>query len=369
MPERGRAVILKEYKSPFVIEEFDVPDPEPGGLIVKITQASICGSDLHAWHGTTGAGLGVPPQGRVMGHEGNGVVYKLGPGRTTDSLGSPLQEGDRVLHSAVQGCGHCFQCQRGQPNWCPTYPSSRAAGEHPYFVGTFADYYYLPGNHPVYKVPDSVPDSVLPFVNCAMGTVTEGLTQAQAGQGHSLVIFGAGGLGLNATAVAKHRGVDQVIILDRQAKRLALATDFGADHTVNIDEYDTPEARLERIQDLTRGRGADVVMELVGNVSLFTEGIGMLGAGGTFVQIGATGGGEARLNPGALLKGKRIIGSLMYRNHILPMLLDFLERNHERLPFEKIISNHYPLERVNEAFAAAEWQGRQTEVTRALLVP
>ena len=365
--ERGRAVVQREYRKPLVIEEFDVPAPEPGGLILKITQAGICGSDLHIWHGT--AGMALPPGGRAMGHEGNGVVWRLGAGRTTDSLGHPIREGDRVLHSAVHGCGHCYECQRGQPNWCPTYPSERAAGEFPHFVGTFADYYYLPNNHPVYKVPDELPDSVLSFVNCAMGTVTEGLTLAQAGQGHSVVIFGAGGLGLNATAVARQRGVDQVIILDRQRSRLALAQEFGAEHTIDIDEYDTPDARRERVLQLTRGRGADIVMELVGNVSLFPEGLEMLASGGTFVQIGAIGGQSATVPPGVLTRGRRIIGSRMYRNQILPMLMDFLVRQHERLPFEKIISNRYPLEQVNEAFEAAEWRGRQTEVTRAILVP
>ena len=363
--ERGRAAVMHEYGKPLSIEEFPVPDPGPDEIIVKIKQAGLCGSDLHGWHGGAAP---VPPHGRVMGHEGTGVVWKLGSGRTTDSLGRPLAEGERIMHSAVKGCGTCYECMRGQANWCPTYPSTREAVP-PYFVGTFADYYHLPGGHPVFKVPNEVPDSVLPSVNCAMGTVTEGLIQAEAGPGHNVVLFGAGGLGLYATVMARHRGVDQIIIADRIPERLALAEEFGADHTINIDECATAEDRRDRVLALTQGRGADIVMELVGNAALLSEGLDFLAPGGRFVQIGAAQGASASLNPAQLLRGKRIIGNLMYRSQVLPMLLDFLARNHARLPFEKILSHRYPLERINDAFEAADWQARQTHVTRAVIVP
>ena len=100
---QGRQVILKAYGQPFEIQEYDIPDPGPGDIVLKITQAGICGSDLHTWRGDTEANP-VPPQGRAMGHEGTGVVYKLGPGVTTDALGHPLHEGDRVIHTAILPC-------------------------------------------------------------------------------------------------------------------------------------------------------------------------------------------------------------------------------------------------------------------------
>ncbi len=365
----GRAVVLKEFHKPFEIEEYPVPDPEPGAIVLKITQAGLCGSDLHVWRGQQSLQT-LPPGGRVMGHEGNGVIARLGAGVTTDSLGAPIREGDRVMHSAVMPCYRCYYCQRGEYNWCPAYPSNREAGVFPYFVGTFADYYYLPPNHPLYIVPDEIPDSVLSFVNCALGTVTEGLTRAGAGAGQTVVIQGAGGLGLNATAVANHMGVQRIIILDRQKNRLELAREFGADETINIDEYDTPQARLERVRQLTGGRGADIVMELVGNPVLMEEGVNMLASGGAFVQIGAVQGGKtATISPAGLLRGKTIMGSLMYRPRMLPLLLDMLAKKHEQVPFHKIISHRYPLDQVNAAFAEAEWEGRQTTVTRALLIP
>src|SRR2546430_55827 len=116
---------MREQHKPFVIEEYPVPDLERGAVLVRITQAGLCGSDLHVLHGV--ANLTFPEGGRLMGHEGCGVVERLGAGVTADALGQPLTEGDRVIHSAVQPCGHCYYCQRGEPNWCPSYPPPREA--------------------------------------------------------------------------------------------------------------------------------------------------------------------------------------------------------------------------------------------------
>ena len=87
---KGRVVVVKEYGKPFVIEEYDVPSPEPGAMVLKITQAGICGSDLHTWRGDQAA-MALPDGGRVMGHEGTGVIYSLGAGLSTDSLGNPIR--------------------------------------------------------------------------------------------------------------------------------------------------------------------------------------------------------------------------------------------------------------------------------------
>ena len=154
---KGRVVVIKEQMKPFVIEEYDVPDPGPGEIILQITQAGICGSDLHTWRGDSVAPI--PPQGKAMGHEGTGVVFRLGEGVTTDSLGKPLQEGDRLMYAAISPCNRCYNCARGEPNWCVQGPAARVAGTWPYFTGTYADYFYLPANHPVFVVPDELPDS------------------------------------------------------------------------------------------------------------------------------------------------------------------------------------------------------------------
>ena len=256
----GRVVIVKEYQQPFVIEEYQVPEPEPGAIVLRITQAGVCGSDLHTWRGDM-VETPLPANGRVMGHEGTGVVHALGDGVSTDSLGREIAVGDRLMYSAITPCGRCYQCSRGEPNWCSDRGAwSREAGVEPFFTGTYADYYYLRPNHPVFKVPDELPDEVLGFVNCARGTTTEGLMRAGCKENDFVVIQGAGGLGLNATAMAKDMGAHKVIVLDRLPQRLALAEEFGADHTINIEEFNTPDTRRRAVWELTEGRGANIVM-------------------------------------------------------------------------------------------------------------
>lgn len=368
MAETGRVVVYAEFGKPFEIREYELPDPEPGAIILKITQAGICGSDLHLWRGDQN-NLPLPATGRAMGHEGTGVVYKMGKGVATDSLGTPIKEGDRLMHVAVFACYQCHMCLRGDTNWCVNraYPP---AGTYPYFTGTYADFLYLQPRHPAFRVPDELPNDVLGPVNCAIGTVTQGLTNAGAHEGQYVVILGAGGLGLNATAMAKDMGADRVIVFDRLENRLRLAEEFGADYTVNIEEYNTPETRVQRVKELTKGRGADIVMELVGKPDLLREGIDMLSNGGTFVEIGdILWGHEVSIDPSKLLTGKRIIGSLMYRPSTLATILEYMVKSQGKVPFHKIVSHEFKLADINEAFPQAEWDQQRTDVTRAMLVP
>jgi len=370
---KGRVVVFKGARLPYEFQEFDVPDPEPGAVVLKVTQAGVCGSDLHRWRGdgpTVSVG-DIPPEGVTTGHEGTGVLFRLGAGVTTDSLGKPVKEGDRIIYSAIYGCGRCHSCLNGNPNWCTNRGPRRRLGEFPYFTGTYADYYYVRANQAFFKVPDELPDEVLGFVNCAMGTVTEGLMRAGCKEGDYVVVQGAGGLGMNAVAMAKDMGAHRVIVIDRLENRLQLAREFGADETINIDEeWKTPEMRIKRVWELTDGRGADIVMELVGRSDLMLEGIEYLGNGGTFVEIGnIVRGNPVLFDSSSILRGKRIIGSSMYRPSLMPMLIETLVKHRGKVPYEKIVSHWYPLAEVNRAFEEAEWLGRQTSVTRSMLKP
>jgi threonine dehydrogenase-like Zn-dependent dehydrogenase len=370
---KGRVVVLKEYAQPFVIEEYEVPEPEPGAVLLEITQAGICGSDLHSWRGDREQRHHpVPAAGSVMGHEGTGVVHRLGEGVTTDWAGTPVAAGDRVVHWSSRACFRCRQCSRGNTNLC-TRPPGRyppEAGVWPFFSGTYADYFYVHPDRPFYVVPDALPDASLSWVNCAMGTSAEGLERAGCGPGDVVVIQGAGGLGLCACALASYRGAVKVIVLDRLAGRLALAERFGADHTIDVEELDTPEARRERIMELTGGEGADVVMELAGVTELIPEGLGYLAPAGTLVEIGHVMAGRTfELDPRTIIRGKRLIGSSGYRHALIPTLMELMVKTQAAIPYDEVISNHYQLEDVNEAMEAAEWSGRATTVTRAILTP
>ena len=348
-----------------------LPEVEPEAVLIRVSLANICGSDLHFWRGD--APLRLPEDGWIFGHEMMGRVARLGAKVKTDSLGRALKEGDRVAYTYFYPCGRCYVCLNKEPANCPAkIERPRGPSEFPHFNGAFAEYYYLrPGGH-IFKVPDELPDALVSPVNCALSQVIFGLQQAGLRFGDSVVIQGAGGLGTQAAAVAKDMGAATVIVIDQIPGRLELARAFGADDTINIKEVTERKDRVNYVRKLTGGAGADVVCDFVGFPQVIPEGIEMLRAGGTYLEIGTISrGAKVELEPAQLVWGaKKIIGVIMYDAMVIPRALDFLVRNRTRWPFERLVSHTYPLEQINQAFTDSEWYGRETTtITRAALVP
>src|SRR2546425_3828201 len=367
----GKAAVFFGVGKPFEIRELTLPDVEPEAVLIKVSLANICGSDLHFWRGD--APLRIPEDGWIFGHEMMGRVEKLGSKVKTDSLGRALREGDRVAYTYFVSCRRCPACLNNQPAACPN-KIGRPLGPStfPHFHGAFAEYYYLqPGGH-VFTVPDELTDGMVSPVNCALSQVLFGLHQAGLRFGGSIVIQGAGGLGVQAAAVAKDMGAATIIVVDQVPGRLALAKAFGADHTINLKEIPERKDRVALVRKLTGGYGADVACDFVGFPQVIPEGIEMLGPGGTYLEIGTISrGAKIELEPAQLVWGaKKIVGVIMYDPWVIPRALDFLVRNRQRFAFDELISNTYPLEKINEAFAASEWHGRDAgTITRAALVP
>jgi D-arabinose 1-dehydrogenase-like Zn-dependent alcohol dehydrogenase len=302
-----------------------------------------------------------------------GRVAKLGANISTDSLGRPLKEGDRVCYAYFYPCNRCYQCNKGQFAACPNKINRMMAATTP-FTGAYAEYYYLQPGHWVFKVPDELSDEMVTPVNCALSQVTYGLRVAGLQMGDTLVVQGAGGLGVNACAVAKEMGAGQVIVIDGLAGRLELAKQFGADHTINLSELKTPEERIQRVMELTAGRGADVVGEFVGLPAAVPEGIQMVRQGGSYLEIGNISFGRTvEIDPSALVWGtKRVIGVVMYDPWVIPEALDFLVRTRNTYPHAEVVSHDkYKLADINKAFEEAEWQkdGGGTKVRRAVILP
>ena len=369
----GRAAVFVE---PFHFEMTELPPPpvEPGGILVKITSAGICGSDLHYWRGELKPIMAGAPGPVILGHEMTGVVDTLGQDSSTDSMGRPLNEGDRVAFTYFFPCRRCYNCLRGELNHCPDRFRFRASiEEYPYCTGGFAEYYYLYPGHFVFKVPDELPDEAVTAVNCAVSQVIYGVQQGGVRLGDTVVIQGAGGLGINAAAAAAEMGAGQVIVVDGLSNRLELARQCGADQTIDIRELPTAEDRIERVQELTEGRGADVVVEVVGIPQVVPEGLQMLRKGGTFVEIGNIWpDSNVTLDISKILWGMtRIVPTAHYDPYILPVALDFLVRTKDRYPLTKLMSHSFPLEQIEEAFRQAEWAGKseETAITRAFLTP
>lgn len=363
---KGKAAIFTKVGSPMELRELPLPQVEPGAILAKVTLANICGSDLHMWRGEARLGSGAGPW--ILGHEMTGRAYELGQGVTTDFLGQPLSPGDRVVYTYYKSCGRCYICLHGNPSACPQrFPSWwLSADSPPHFNGAFAEYYYLAPGQPVFKVPDELSDEIVAPVNCALAQVVFGLHQVGLHFGDSLVIQGAGGLGLYASAVAKEMGAGMVVVIDKIDHRLELASRFGADYIINMNQLATPKERLARIRELTRGYGADVVAELTGSAQAVAEGIPMVRQGGSYLWIGNISRGQTvELDPSTIVLGnRRIIGLATYEPWAIPRALDFLKRTQHQYPFSQLLSHKFPLEEINHAFELAS----QGKVIRASIV-
>ena len=373
MARTGKAAVFFGAGKPFQIQELPLPALEPGAVLIRITLANICGSDLHFWRGD--APLALPPDGWIFGHEMTGRVAALGAGVSTDSLGRPLREGDRVAFSYFYPCGRCYVCLQGQRAACPAKVGrATGPGEFPHWVGAFAEYYYLRPGGFVFRVPDDLADPLVSPVNCALSQVIYGLTRAGLRFGDSVVIQGAGGLGIQATAVAREMGAGTVIVVDQLAERLELARAFGADHTLSLAEVPDRKARVAQVRDWTGGRGADLACDFVGFPPVVPEGLEMVRYGGTYLEIGCISRGRTvELDPSTLVWGsKHIVGVVMYDPWVIPRAIEFLQRCRSRYPFDRLVSHTFPLERIDEAFREAEWYARDTagsRITRAGLTP
>ncbi|HEY2993882.1 MAG TPA: zinc-binding dehydrogenase [Methylomirabilota bacterium] len=369
----GRVAVLKAYGGDFELREYPVPDPEPGAVLVRLTRAGVCGSDLHIWRGEMKDVYGALPKDLTFGHEMCGRVAKLGTGVSVDANGAPLREGDRVAFLYFFPCGRCPVCLRDEMGSCPRKArANRVAGTPPYFNNAYGDYYYLRPGGFVFRIPDEVSDDVATPANCALSQVLYGLTRAGVRLGDTVVIQGAGGLGLNAVAVARDMGADRVIVVDRVAARLELARAFGADHTLSLEELATPEKRIQAVMDLTGGFGADVVADFVGYPEVVPEGLRMLRGGGCYLEVGSIAPGNVfSYDATALVRGNtRIVGASNYSPWALGQALAFLRRNLTRFPFARLVSHVYPFAAINDAFREADWQQRANDglrISRAAL--
>jgi threonine dehydrogenase-like Zn-dependent dehydrogenase len=371
MAETGKAAIYTDVGNPFEIREYPVPDPAPDGIVVRVTSAGICGSDLHVWRGDIRVTM-MGPGPRILGHEMTGKVARLGANVRTDSLGAPLKEGDRIVYPYFTPCRRCYQCLRGEFAACPVkYPPLPVADNAPHFFGAYAEYYFMKDAAFVFKVPDELSDEMVTPVNCALSEVIYGLGKAGLKPGDSVVIQGAGGLGINATAVARAMGAGVIVVIDGVPERLKLAKECGADEVIDINEAKDAPDRIAKVMSLTGYRGADIVAEFVGLPAAIPEGINMLRAGGTYLEIGNISLGKTvAIDPSMLVwQNKSIKAVVMYDPIILPAALDFLVRNKDRFPLASVVSDKYSLDDADAAFQAAEWEGKQTSASRVVITP
>ncbi|RMF88271.1 MAG: sorbitol dehydrogenase [Nitrospinota bacterium] len=352
MAKTGRAALLDKIEGTFTIEEAVVPDPGPGEVLVRQELCGVCGTDAHVYRGHM-------PRLRfplVMGHEPVGIIEKLGAGVTTDFSGRPIKEGDRIYIVPGLRCGQCYFCAvLKEPCLCRhgTGYGFRPLPDHPpHFQGGFAEYIHL--NHPQSRFFQINAD---PRRAVLLEPFTIGLHQVDRVRlrpGQTVVIQGAGAIGLCTLMAAKLAGGHKAIVIGAPASRLALAKELGADVTINIEEIPDPKERIALARAETTGRyGADAVFECTGFPQAIPEGLEMLRRGGTYCVAGHfTDVGEVALNPFRHLNHKHITLVGVWASEVghFQQGREIMEGGH--LPFERLVSHQLPLERIGDAINA-----------------
>jgi S-(hydroxymethyl)mycothiol dehydrogenase len=279
MAHRVRGVVAKSVKQPVTVETIVVPDPGSGEALVQVQACGVCHTDLHYREG--GINDEFP---FLLGHEAAGIVEAVGD----DVTG--VAPGDFVVLNWRAVCGECRACRRGRPWYCfSTHnaqqkmtledgtPLSPALG-----IGAFAEKTLVAAGQATKVNPAARPEAA-GLLGCG---VMAGFGAAKytggVGQGDTVAVFGCGGVGDAAIASARLAGARTVIAVDRDPKKLEWATDFGATHTVDASSEDP----IARIQALTDGNGADVVIEAVGRPEVLEQAFYARDLAGTVVQVG-----------------------------------------------------------------------------------
>ncbi len=329
----------------------DVPLPnriEPGAALVEITCATLCGTDLEVYRGVMPT---VTPM--VLGHEMVGRVVEAGPD-TTDILGRPVRPGDRIGWSLAT-CGHCHSCVvLREPDLCQLrgYEFLQSAEVFPHAIGGLSRYAYVAPRAAKLRLPDDIPDTWAAAAMCTGKTVTRAFARAESIRpGSTVVVQGAGALGVFATALAAVSGAGRVITIGGPEARLDLAREFGATDTVGLDL--DADARAARVRELTGGTGADYVFDFAGAPGVVAEGIDLAATRGTVVIVGTTSPAPQPV-PLSTVMGKelRVLGSLNGDIADYVRALEILSTFRDRMPWDRLFAAPLPLERVEEAFAA-----------------
>ena len=296
---------LESYGAPLRLEE--IGRPEAGsGVVVRVEAAGVCHTDIHIVSGSYDLGEGnllrMADRGIRLpvtpGHEMAGRVVDLG-GFTETSL----REGDPVVVYPWLGCGACRKCTAGYENMCEGKPASLGV----FRDGGYAEYVWVP--HPRYLVLRGGLDAARAApLACSGLTAFSALKKCALGRDDLLVIVGAGGLGTTAVQLAKKTTDAKVLVLDVNPSKLALASELGADQTIDTSGREKKDV-ISEIKQANGGRGADAVIDFVGNPSTSTMGFEMLTKQGRLVLVGLFGGAAPFALPLFPLRGAQIVGS------------------------------------------------------------
>jgi S-(hydroxymethyl)glutathione dehydrogenase/alcohol dehydrogenase len=355
-----RAAVLERFGEPLVITGVELGEPHQGEVVVRLEACGVCHTDMYTASGADPSGYAPT----VLGHEGAGVVERLGPGVTS------LQPGDRVVTLFSPQCRECIHCRDPRTNLCLAIREQQNRGYLPdgttrlsrdgepirHFMGTstFAEYTVMPEIALARISPEAPADRACLFA-CGLSTgLGAAMNTAKVESGSTCVVFGAGMVGLGAVAGCRLQGAERIICIDLSEERLGLARNHGA-----TDTWIGDENSVQRVLDETGGFGADYTFEATGLVGVMRQAVEAARMGwGLCTVIGVAGKGETLdIVPRFLITGRRVCGSsfggVKGRDQVPELVQLYLDG---QIDVDSFISHRMKLDDVNHAFELMERQ-------------
>jgi len=324
--------------------EVEVAEPQPGGALVRVVLGGVCGSDVHI---TSGA-AGVMPFPIILGHEGVGRIERLGAGVSTDYAGIPVVPGDLVYWSPIIACHRCHSCTVLDETPCDNSRFFEHARKPNW--GSYADYACLPSGMAFFRLPDKASPEAVIALGCALPTVLRGFSRCGPIRiGDSVVVQGAGPVGLSAVMVAAIAGAREVIVIDGVDHRLEAARRLGATATISLKE--STEERRRAVYELTGPAGPNVVVEAAGALPAFPEGVELTGVHGRYIVLGLWGAiGSQPISPRDLTtKNLTIAGATFPKPKHYYESMHLAARLQDRFALASLISHRFSIRDAHRA--------------------
>src|SRR3954466_11609506 len=355
-----RAAVLEEFANPLVVQDVELQEPGPGEVLVRLAACGVCHTDLYTASGADPSGYSPT----VLGHEGAGVVERIGEGVTS------LAEGDHVVTLFSPQCRECEHCRDPRTNLCLAIREQQNQGYLPdgttrlsregepirHFMGTstFAEYTVMPEIALAKVAPEAPLDRACLFA-CGLSTgLGAAINTAKVAAGSTCVVFGAGMVGLGAVAGCRLEGAERIVCVDLSDDRLAMARDHGA-----TDTWTGGPDVVQRVLEETGGFGADYTFEAAGLVHVMRQAVESARmAWGLCTVAGVAGKGETLdVVPRLLITGRRIAGSsfggVKGRDQVPVLVERYLAGEIDVAPF---LSHRIGLDEVNRGFELMEAQ-------------
>jgi alcohol dehydrogenase len=359
-----RAAVIQDTRQ-VAIQEFLLPtNLGAEDALLKVEMVGVCGSDPAIYKGKMKHLTALP---LIPGHEPVGRIVAIG---AAAAKRYGIQVGDRVVTEPTIPCGQCFQCKTGEYRMCKNlrgYGSFVPCTEPPYLWGAYSEYMYLAPNSGVHKVADDLPAEAAILVCAVMGNAIQWV-QNLGGlkMGQSIVIQGAGQQGLAAVVAARECGASPIIItgLARDTRRLEFARRLGAEHCINIEDQDL----IETVRDITRGKMADVVLEVSGSADAVIAALDLARAQGVIVIAGLTGNKAIPLVADKIVaKEIRVQGAFSHDARAVVPAIKLIESR--RYPLEEMVTHRYALEETDLALRVAGAEVPEEHPIKVVIVP